>query len=576
MAELQIKDDTDRAEKLLQKTQQAFAELGLSTDTLPQTMAPAAGKLKLVFVGQYSAGKSSIIQMLTGLKTKIGAAITTQEAGVYPWGDLEIIDTPGIETGIRPDHDERTYEEINHAALLVFVITAEGFDQTMGTHFQKLAQGDKRGRNMVLVVNKMDRTPSGNTPEQQEVLLGDIGKVIAPLTPAELFTSFVSAGDYEEAQTESDAELRAELLKESGYETLVEHLNAFARERGLSARAAEPVYTLKSVLDAVAGTEEDREAADEAKALLERKARLLENAKSDAIEDIQQVAMNLQSTVVALGRQAAHGCVSAESEEAANTAIQTKIKEAEQSAQDAEQRVQDILVRMANEIDSGITQEAQGTLMQTFLSHAQVKCQPVPASSTAEEESGDDTSFSSKAMEEALNHGGGMLFQNISSVEQVFTSSLKNVGQNSLKSFSESIVHSAVKDIGHLFGHNFKPWEALKITKFAGKAASAALSLGLNIYEKIKEDEEREKLERDIKEARQNIVNAFTSMAQECYHELNTNARQAAENLVAPLAQDAAENLQQLEDARALAAKRKETLGALQQETDALLTSMEA
>lgn len=57
--------------------------------------------------------------MISGIETEIGAGITTQESHVYKWNDLEIIDTPGIQTGLRADHDEITYDQISKAALLV-------------------------------------------------------------------------------------------------------------------------------------------------------------------------------------------------------------------------------------------------------------------------------------------------------------------------------------------------------------------------------------------------------------------------------------------------------------------------
>ena len=63
-------------------------------------------KIHLVFVGQYSAGKSSIISMLTGRRDiKIGEGITTQKVTKYDWNGIEVIDTPGIHTELRPDHD---------------------------------------------------------------------------------------------------------------------------------------------------------------------------------------------------------------------------------------------------------------------------------------------------------------------------------------------------------------------------------------------------------------------------------------------------------------------------------------
>lgn len=63
--------------------------------------------------------------MLTGRQdVEVGAAITTDRATSYPWDGVEVIDTPGIHTELRPDHDATSYEAIAAADLLVFVITA--------------------------------------------------------------------------------------------------------------------------------------------------------------------------------------------------------------------------------------------------------------------------------------------------------------------------------------------------------------------------------------------------------------------------------------------------------------------
>ena len=176
MTNFQLEEFTKIGERLLTDTKKVFAEysdLGFGEVDLPETMQPEDGAVKLVFVGQYSAGKSSIIKMLSGIETEIGAGIKTQEAQSYSWNGLEIIDTPGIHTELRPDHDEKTYYEIDHAALLIFVVTNEGFDDRMGNHFRKLAIEQDRGKNMVLVVNKMDRTALGNEPEQQKIIAED-------------------------------------------------------------------------------------------------------------------------------------------------------------------------------------------------------------------------------------------------------------------------------------------------------------------------------------------------------------------------------------------------------------------
>ena len=211
MENFKLDEYVKRGEALLKQTKDVFMEYGLDEIALPQTMELSPDDaIRLVFVGQYSSGKSTIIKTMTGIDTGIGAGIQTQETRSYPWNDgMYVVDTPGIHTEIRQDHDEKTYEEINHSSLLIFVITNEGFNDRIGNHFRHLAIEQGRGKNMVLVVNKMERTSEGNTPEQQAIIAEDIKKVIEPLSPQDVYLSFIDAQSFIAAQNAAHEEDRA-------------------------------------------------------------------------------------------------------------------------------------------------------------------------------------------------------------------------------------------------------------------------------------------------------------------------------------------------------------------------------
>ena len=88
------------------------------------------GVLTVAFIGQYSAGKSTIISALTGNRDiKIDADIATDKTTSYDWNGIKIIDTPGLFTD-RQDHDAITYEAIDQSDLLVFCLTYMLFDST--------------------------------------------------------------------------------------------------------------------------------------------------------------------------------------------------------------------------------------------------------------------------------------------------------------------------------------------------------------------------------------------------------------------------------------------------------------
>lgn len=86
MENFKLDEYVKRSEELLKQTQDVFMECGLDDIALPQTMELSPDDaIRLVFVGQYSSGKSTIIKTLTGIDTGIGAGIQTQETRSYPW-----------------------------------------------------------------------------------------------------------------------------------------------------------------------------------------------------------------------------------------------------------------------------------------------------------------------------------------------------------------------------------------------------------------------------------------------------------------------------------------------------------
>ena len=417
--------------KLLESTRKIFSEyadLKLKFLPLPETMKPSDGAIKLVFVGQYSSGKSSIIKMLSGIETEIGAGIKTQEAHTYNWGDLEIIDTPGIHTELRPDHDEKSYYEINHAALLIFVVTNEGFDDRMGNHFRKLAVEQDRGKNMVLVVNKMDRTAKGNTPEQQEIIADDLQKVIVPLTRENLYLSFLDTESYFAWQEETDAELKALLLEQSGFEKFVANLNSFVASRGVLSKIQAPLETLKNAITNVIGESEDFsvdrdiEAAEE---LLKRRQKTLQDGK--------------RSKIKTEGSNAASEIVEGITEDEAKRKVEAVKNQVDSDIVAYEKKICDRLVSICAEID----QEISLINKSSFAERVQV-----------------NLDFKTSAPDEnklpSLGNG----------------SFIKDIAFNTKDATKTTILGAnaseLVKDVGHFFDYKFVPWEAVKFAKYLG------------------------------------------------------------------------------------------------------------
>ena len=209
-------------------------------EEVPPRMSAEGEEVSVVFVGTYSAGKSSLIKALTGREDiDIGAAITTDEVASYAWHGVRLWDTPGLHTG-RESHDEVAYDAISRANLLVFVITSQLMDDFAATKFRELAIDQEKGREMMLVVNKMEKTASGNTSEQRKILREDLRRVLTPYAPEDLRICFTDAKAALEGSKED--------LEESGLAELIEGLNGFVEDKALAGRLTSPLYELRRLL----------------------------------------------------------------------------------------------------------------------------------------------------------------------------------------------------------------------------------------------------------------------------------------------------------------------------------------
>ena len=94
-------------------------------------------KISLAFIGQYSAGKSTIIKALTGEENiKIDSDIATSEVTDYKWGNFILTDTPGLNTNENKEHDELTRNAIKSADLLIYCITSDLFREVTKNDFK--------------------------------------------------------------------------------------------------------------------------------------------------------------------------------------------------------------------------------------------------------------------------------------------------------------------------------------------------------------------------------------------------------------------------------------------------------
>ncbi|MFZ7910113.1 GTPase domain-containing protein [Bacillus cereus] len=300
-------------------------------------------KLRIAFIGQYNAGKSSTIAALIGAKfiyrkyktveneqklvqvyqvggkkLNVGAQIMTDVTETYNWEEVEIIDTPGIYAG-RLDHDRRTMEQISKSDLLVFVVSNELFNPQGGAFFRKLTHDMQRSGQIILVINKMSR--EAGTPKTLEK---SILEVIDPYHPKDFYTSFIDANCYLEAQLEEDDEEEKEYLeKKSNFSSFLDSIQNLIANNQLTARLLTPLHKSSEVLEKTLNyLSTDNKNERDLLELLRRKANLIRSTKIRLHNGIQSELNRLEHQVIMVGENVAGKVDGQHSSEDVNNAIQ--------------------------------------------------------------------------------------------------------------------------------------------------------------------------------------------------------------------------------------------------------------
>ena len=516
----------EETERVLQEAREALlasreSEVQSIGRNLPDSDSKDA-PISLAFAGQYSAGKSTIISALTGRDDiAIGAGITTDQTSEFDWNGVTIIDTPGIHTSLRPDHDEITYRAISQSDLLVFVITNELFDNHVADHFRKLAIDLEKGYETILIVNKMGRAAAGNTPAAREVITEDLRRPLAPFTPEYLRITFTDAASALEARAETDAEIADILTEQANVGEFIANLNDLIRHKGLQARHTTKLYAVDQALqEAMALEKTDDPDADALSMIYGQNIQAIREAQFQ-LKVAADNAINEAATQVALdaGEFADIYYPGARPE---------KIDDASERMDAKIQAIwEQLIIRLDREAEA-IIPAMNERLVQLHESH---RFQIVE--NNIRQRSSTETTTKMLSVT-AINA------KRLGDLGRQMAANPAAAGATGLARFSGSAAHGAVLNVGHMMGHSFRPWEAVKLARGIGTAgavlsvAGIALGIGLQIWQ----DRQEEKQNQEFQQARQDIRADYAKVVRDIEEEARgVLAGFIATNLSEPLEQ---------------------------------------
>lgn len=537
------------------------------TKLIPTSFIDEDKKISIVFAGQYSAGKSSILSILTGVDLETGQGVTTNQCRTLDWNGIQLIDTPGIHTQKRPDHDEITYRAMSEADLIVFVCTAEGFSKGLGVHFRKLLIEKGKGNEMMLVINKMEDSLYGNSHKgQEELFRHDILPVISPEYNVEdLYITYIDTYCYLDS-LETEGEEKEFLLELSGYKDLINNINRFIEDKKILGKCTTSLYTLEQLLyEAQTEFKSEDFGVDGTLEFLNQQRKALVEAKDNIKSESYNIVRRHTQDVRNWGGEIANQLSSSDSQDYVNGILKEKYDETESVYGNSIKELESLINLQNEELQKFATKIENSEFGRTLKAEIERRISDIKLTESGEsnlqkgaENVGQFGQWLSKmSMGNNVEAGWGVIFK--------------------LKTYSGSATHKAVLKIGHKLGHKFRPWEAVRITTKIGqfgKILGAAGAL-LSIFLQVREDKKEDKMEKELIAYRSDIRNTFNEAANVINLKFDEDTKSWVEENLMPQIDDIDKQIRELEELRNIHDKEFEAYVDLQERTKALIREVQ-
>ena len=524
-------------------------------DRLPDLSADQDAPISLALAGQYSAGKSTILQALTGRDDiATGAGIVTEETRFFDWNGVSVIDTPGIHTDIRPEHDEITYDAISNADLMMFVITNELFDSYVSQHYRKLTIDRSKGHETILVVNKMARHAAGNTPESRKRLTEELRPALCPFTPEQLRITFVDALSALEAKTEEDAEFATLQEQVGNLQALIDNIDAFVHEKGLHARHTTALYAIDQVLQTAIQIEPTEDPNADAMALVyNRTIRHLNDAKTTLQGAVELAISHTKSSFAEAGTRWAE-----------QIDRQGQDYDFEAASHTAENEVQEALDELPKSIE-----EAFGKSLPDLAEDINAVLNGKLFSQTEENLSAAlDKKELSRSSEEAWK---GLELLSLIASRFALSPDAAGQGATGLDRLRSSPVFARILEMGKSLGIRSPNRLGVRITSVARYAVPVLQLAGVAIaaFEEARRNADAEKMQ-------QEVLDAFDELAEQVGREAQEKAEEIINELVAKPLQEFTEARLQLNQLRQEKSAQLKRLNAVSARVNALIRHIHA
>jgi GTP-binding protein EngB required for normal cell division len=474
------------------------------------------GVLSVAFVGQYSAGKSTIISALTGRRDiRIDADIATDKTSSYSWNGIKVIDTPGLFTE-RKDHDDITYNAIEKSDLLVFCLTYMLFDSITVENFKKLAFDKGYRWKIMLLVNKMS-DEAGTEEQKIASYRKSLADALKPHSLDEFPVCFIDAKDYCDGVDDQEEFL----IEISRFGTFIDELNKFVERRASLARLDTPVRIALGCIDEAQVSFTRNSKQDSAfLEVLTRLSRTVRKERDRLRTKVQGITLKMSAAVAQEGFVLAAEVGTQADFSILNQQAEINIRQHYEQAEDA---LQTVINAAVESIQLEVEKVLQSDLTQAFV--ARLEADQKISAQNFNSTGSIDLLKGQVGLLEKIGKGAGASLTKAATRGVLSTAKGGFLGSMDV---AGSSLHQGVLVVGKFVGFKFKPWQAVGIAKNLGNAAKflgpamALVSVGVDAYSIHQERE----TERKMSEVRSDITSQFQAIAKNLETQIESQLRE--------------------------------------------------
>lgn len=519
----------------------------------------------LVFTGQYSSGKSTLIEALTdrAFSVGIGAGVTTDEATEYDWdGDVKLVDTPGVQAD-RPHHDERAEQALQSADLVLFAVTVELFDDILVAHLQDVLGRLGKARQTLIVITK-----AGTLDAEPGVRETGIKKALGPFEDVpwvECDAQYYLDGLDLAESAPSDS---AAFIAASGLADIATLINHFASQQGEFGRLSQPLQLILAIsLEASAAlTDDPNEQA--AITVLARQRSTLSKKRIHLASLLEGQSALFRADAV---RAATYFADSIERDEQ-GCALGDAVLDGHMTTLNGS------LGAALERFESAVRQVLEVQFDDLASEVLQIEASPYGRVAV---QLGEVAPSSFEGRDVAVRPGGDPLPAPPSWAGDL-TKYLKQFNNfwgagDGVKSAAGGNGHKVVLRVGHAFGKKFKPWEAVKAANKIGKVAKVGgvvIGVGLEAYGVFAEERAAVKAEQASVERRRRITQEILAEADGIVADALRTVGADLDDIFKPSFQRIDAMAGEIRGARSARSDLRDRLGSVQQRAGAALAGL--